>query len=304
MLEYIQFIILIYSSFFIFETPFTTIMYTTPPQSYIVAQIERFCAMYNIRGLPEEHESLFAPTDLASQDAASMAAAAAAGISLSPTGGIVGIPTFMDPHTAAAAAVAAAAATNTAAAQQQEAPSPTNAGGAAHAHAQPGGGINNSGGASGLSKKQTTEVSRAQRMAKDAEKALEQERRQNQRKEQKRLSQERKELKQREREALAQRKAAERTERESTREERRKKKLEIRQQREKFAQEQKELALKRAAESNHRSLNGEVIARLEQTLGQRQDRANEHLARAQQLRESFSPPTILKMKKMSALAFF
>ena len=61
------------------------------------------------------------------------------------------------------------------------------------------------------------------------------------------------------------------------------------------------LALKRAAESNHRSLNGEVIARLEQTLAQRQDRAHEHLACAQQLRESFSPPTILKMKKMDAV---
>lgn len=61
------------------------------------------------------------------------------------------------------------------------------------------------------------------------------------------------------------------------------------------------LALKRAAESNHRSLNGEVIARLEQTLGQRQDRANEHLLRAQQLRDNFSPSTTLKMKKLDAV---
>ena len=62
------------------------------------------------------------------------------------------------------------------------------------------------------------------------------------------------------------------------------------------------LALKRAAESNHRSLNGEVIARLEQTLAQRQDRANEHLGRAQQLRDNFSPSIILKIKKLDAVA--
>jgi len=61
------------------------------------------------------------------------------------------------------------------------------------------------------------------------------------------------------------------------------------------------LALKRAAESNHRSLNGEVIARLEQTLAQRQDRADEHLARARQLRKNFSASTILKIKKLDAV---
>ena len=85
-------------------------------------------------------------------------------------------------------------------------------------------------------------------MAKDAEKALELERRHSMKREQRRMSQERKEIKQREREQANIRKAAERAAREATREERRQKKLEIRQQRERFAQEQKEAALKRAAE--------------------------------------------------------
>lgn len=61
------------------------------------------------------------------------------------------------------------------------------------------------------------------------------------------------------------------------------------------------LALKRAAESNHRSLNGEVIARLEQTLAQRQDRASQHLARAQQLRESLGKATAQKIGKLDAV---
>ena len=99
-----------------------------------------------------------------------------------------------------------------------------------------------------LSKKQVSEVSKAHRMAKDAEKALEHERRMNMKREQRRLSQERKEQKAREREAMAIKKATERAQREASREERRRKKVEIRTQREKFAQEQKEAALKRAAE--------------------------------------------------------
>jgi hypothetical protein len=99
-----------------------------------------------------------------------------------------------------------------------------------------------------LTKKQVSEVSKAHRMAKDAEKALENERRQNMKREQRRLSHERKELKSREREAVAIRKSAERIARESTREDRRRRKLEMRMHREQFAQEQKDLALKRAAE--------------------------------------------------------
>ncbi|CAB9515079.1 expressed unknown protein [Seminavis robusta] len=190
-------------------------------KAYIVAQVERFCVMYNIRGLPEDaaenvnHSNLYT-NDLATQDAS---IAAAAGISVSPTGGIVNLPfPHMEAPTAVAAAAAAAAVT--------------------HHDATVG----------KLSKKQVNEVSRAHRMAKDAEKALEQERRQNLKKEQKRLSQERKEQKQREREAVQMRRAQERSQREASREDRRKKKLEIRMQREKFAQEQKDLALKRAAE--------------------------------------------------------
>jgi hypothetical protein len=99
-----------------------------------------------------------------------------------------------------------------------------------------------------LTKKQAAEVTKAHKLAKDAERALEAERKQNQKREQRRLSQEKKEQRTREREAVAVRKAAERAAREATREERRQKKLEIRLQREKFAHEQKEAALKRAAE--------------------------------------------------------
>ena len=60
-------------------------------------------------------------------------------------------------------------------------------------------------------------------------------------------------------------------------------------------------ALKRAAESNHRSLNGEVIARLEKTLEQPQNRASEHLARAQALRESLGKSAIQKMQKLDVV---
>ncbi|CAJ1934768.1 unnamed protein product [Cylindrotheca closterium] len=99
-----------------------------------------------------------------------------------------------------------------------------------------------------LTKKQASEVTKAHRMAKDAEKALELERRQNMKREQKRISLERKEQKAREREAAQMKKAQERMARENSREARRKRKLDLRLEREKFAQEQKEAALKRAAE--------------------------------------------------------
>ena len=175
-------------------------------KSYIVAQVERFCGLYSIRGNIDDVADGTLLNDIAASPEA-MAAAAAAGISV--------LPSYMDPSTAAAAAVAAVSATD-----------PT----------------------SRLTRKQVSEVSKAHRMAKDAEKALENERRQNMKREQKRLSLERKEQKQREREAVAIRKAAERIAREASREERRRKKLEMRVSREKFAQEQKEAALKRAAE--------------------------------------------------------
>lgn len=233
-------------------------------KAYIVAQVERFCAMYNIRGLPEisteQHttsssEGLFAssPDPLAQPHGGASDAMAASGLSVSPGGGMVGIPHGMPPpynldqhhhHTTTTDAAAAVAAVASPAAPQEHHHQHHQ-----QHHQQHPSVVGVAGGGGGkLTKKQVSEVSRAQRLAKDAEKALEQERRQNMKKEQKRLSQERKEHKQREREALAQRKASERVQRETSREDRRKKKLEIRVEREKFAQQQKELALKRAAE--------------------------------------------------------
>lgn len=180
-------------------------------KSYIIAQVERFSSLYNIRGgSVDESEPLFGH-DISSTDPTALAAAAAAGISVSPGGGLVPLPPYLDAATAAATAAA-------------------------------------NSDLSKLSKKQVAEVSKAHRMAKDAEKALEHERRLSMKREQRRLSQERKELKAREREAVAIKKASERAAREAIREERRKKKLEIRIQREKFASEQKEAALHRAAE--------------------------------------------------------
>ncbi len=141
--------------------------------------------------------------------------------------------TFLDDHAATAAAAAAAAANN------MMSPFMNDATAAAVAAAAD---------VTKFSKKQASEVSKAHRMAKDAEKALEHERRQNIKREQRRLSQERKESKAREREHAAEKKAAERMAREMSREDRRRKKLELREQRERFAHEQKEAALKRAAE--------------------------------------------------------
>ena len=46
------------------------------------------------------------------------------------------------------------------------------------------------------------------------------------------------------------------------------------------------LALKKSAESSHRSLNGEVIARLEQSLQTNADQPHEHVDRAHALRQS------------------
>jgi hypothetical protein len=99
-----------------------------------------------------------------------------------------------------------------------------------------------------ISKKNVTEESKAHKMAKDVERALDVERKQCQKRELRRMSQERKEQRNRERDEIAMQRNLERVSRETTREERRRKKLEIRMQRERFAQEQKEAALKRAAE--------------------------------------------------------
>jgi len=178
-------------------------------KAYIVAQIERFSSHYNIRGIPIEDVDGIFPSDVTSPDPAAMAAA---GISVSPSGGII---SYVDSNATAAAAAAVAAAASD---------------------------------VSKLSKRQYSEVTRAHRMAKDAERALENERKQIIKREQRRVSLEKKEHKAREREALTVRKSAEREARDASREERRRKKLEIRMQREKFAQEQKDAALKRAAE--------------------------------------------------------
>ena len=180
-------------------------------KAYIISQVERFAHLYHIRGALEEavDGGLFDPME---------AAAAAAGISVSP-GGLVNLPPYVD-STAAAAAAAAAAALNTATDASKI----------------------------GKLKNQTVEVSKAHKMAKDAEKALEFERRSSMKREQRRNSQERKEYKQRERQEVNIRKASERAARDATREERRQKKIALRQERERFAQAQKEAALLRAAE--------------------------------------------------------
>jgi len=177
-------------------------------KAYIIAQVERFCALYNIRGSVTAYDDATSAVDAALYGDLSNPEHVAAAAAAAANGNM--IPSYMTE--AAAAAVAAAS------------------------------------DVSKLTKKQASEVTKAHRMAKDAEKALEHERRQNLKREQRRLSAERKEHKAREREAVAIRKAAERIARENSREERRRKKLELRMQREQFAQEQKEAALKRAAE--------------------------------------------------------
>jgi hypothetical protein len=179
-------------------------------KSYIIAQVERFSALYNIRGSFDE-DNFFEP-----MDPATVAAAAAAGMAVSPGGDLVPWA-GMDTSAATAAAAAAAAV-------------------AVETHP------------SKFHKKDMHQVSRAHRMAKDVEKALEVERKHSTKKEQRRISQERKDQKSRERETIAMTKAAERAAREATREERRQRKLEIRMAREKFQEEQKQAALKRAAE--------------------------------------------------------
>ena len=124
-------------------------------KAYIIAQVERFCSLYSIRAPSlDDVEGIFG--DDSSAYPASLAAAAAAGLSVSPGGGLVNLPSYMDQNATAAAAAAAAAAT----ADMTKS----------------------------LSRKQVSEVSKAQRKAVDAEKALENERRQNMKREQRRMS--------------------------------------------------------------------------------------------------------------------
>lgn len=66
-------------------------------KAYIVAQMERFCGLYSIRSISLDDTDGMFSGDISSPDAA------AAGISVSPNGGIV-LPDYMDQTAAAAAA--------------------------------------------------------------------------------------------------------------------------------------------------------------------------------------------------------
>eukprot|EP00593_Proboscia_inermis_P001596 CAMPEP_0171294646 /NCGR_PEP_ID=MMETSP0816-20121228/3145_1 /TAXON_ID=420281 /ORGANISM="Proboscia inermis, Strain CCAP1064/1" /LENGTH=541 /DNA_ID=CAMNT_0011766659 /DNA_START=45 /DNA_END=1670 /DNA_ORIENTATION=- len=95
---------------------------------------------------------------------------------------------------------------------------------------------------------QSLEITRAQRKAKDAERALEEERRKAMKREQRRILEEKRIAKARERDSVNAKKASDKAEREAERLDKRHKKLEQRLLREKSQLEQKEQALKRAAE--------------------------------------------------------
>ena len=70
-------------------------------KAYIIAQVERFAALYNVRGTVDEVDTgLFD-----SMDPGAVAAAAAAGIAVSP-GALVNLPPYVDSTAAAAAAAA------------------------------------------------------------------------------------------------------------------------------------------------------------------------------------------------------
>ena len=58
------------------------------------------------------------------------------------------------------------------------------------------------------------------------------------------------------------------------------------------------LALKQAAETSHRSLNGEVIARLEQSLLSPAEQPTLHIARAHALRQSLGKISPAKLAKI------
>lgn len=78
-------------------------------KSYVVAQIERFSSLYTIRGGPlDEMDGALFPDQVGPpMDVTTAAAAAAAGITVSPTGGIVTLSPYlsagMDANAAAAA---------------------------------------------------------------------------------------------------------------------------------------------------------------------------------------------------------
>ena len=58
------------------------------------------------------------------------------------------------------------------------------------------------------------------------------------------------------------------------------------------------LALKQAAETSHRSLNGEVIARLEQSLQNHAEQPHLHVDRAHALRQSLGKISHAKLSKI------
>lgn len=187
-------------------------------RNYIVAQVEKFCSLYNIRGnnafIDEETLALADPSVGGISPHIDEHTGITVGLSF-PT--VLNHPAIsgMDPTAAAAAAVAATAVFS---------------------------------GSDKNVKKQQAEVNRARRKAKNAEKALETERRLSLKREQQRIQIERRTLKMRERDASNVRKATEKAAREATREEKRRRKLELRVRREKIVQQQKEAALRRAAE--------------------------------------------------------
>lgn len=79
-------------------------------KSYIVAQVERFCTLYNIRGSAlDDVDALLSDNYGSSSDAASTAAAVAAGIVVSPTGNLPHLSGGWPGMEGAAAAAAAAA---------------------------------------------------------------------------------------------------------------------------------------------------------------------------------------------------
>ncbi len=256
-------------------------------KAYIIAQVERFCALYDIRGIQQQAEasSAAAPSAtgnnsgstnnrfaLANNEATAAAAAALYGDLVVNAA----LGSVSDVHQQAIAA--AAAATATAAGEQQGITIPphfltADATAAAVAAAQQaqaqaaqqsqeadaGTSESHKRGESSSPSSSNQQVifnsrsaqallSKAQQQAKSAERALEQERKQNAKREQRRLSQDKKLAKQRDREFLQKQKHVEKLAREKAREEKRTRKLIQRQQREQFAQEQKEAALRRAAE--------------------------------------------------------
>ena len=234
-------------------------------KAYVIAQVERFCAFYDIRGIHQQgnisataattatttsssqnnasstntnhrfaipnNEATTAAVaalygDIAAQEQTQAIAAAAAATQQAQAG--IAIP----PHllTADATAAAVAAAQHAAVVANSK----TSHEVAAHSIV--------------TDRAAQVLVTKAQQQAKIAERALEIERRQNAKREQKRLSLDKKMARQRDREFLQRQKKAEKLAREKAREEKRQSKLLQRQQREKFAEEQKEAALKRAAD--------------------------------------------------------